>query len=318
MSVICKTVITFLMFLPAAWSQMMPAGGQMMQPFGAQPFIGPNGQLVFQSQMQLQQYMQMTGAAMNQSHNCVGMAAQNFSQSLGQSYEAHNQRSNLLMQNAATRYEHLKTCRQELLDVWREMESAKLRHQQNTNQVEAKIRQAELDYKTKVLEVEKECRQSANEEFLRYKESIYQQSVVQDPTMLPGFNQRINNHRRNFFEACYRDPTNVKMLGLLGESFQAAVLEIQTEMKNSRDALQNMDLQARSIQKNSLQNCEDQDKLNAYNEALAKQMASRAINMTRMQAALGTLQTIQSCTDSGRLPGSNRDATSGRPTSTGL
>ncbi len=284
-----------------------------------QPYMGPNGQLIFPGgMMQVQQYVQMNGAAMNGQNNCLGRAAQSFTQSVSQSYEAHNQRSNLLMQNATTRYEHLKTCRQELLDVWREMEKAKLAHQQNVNQMEAKIRQAELAYKTKVLEVERECRQKANEEFIKYRDGIYQQSVVADPTMLPGFNQRINNHRRNFFETCYRDPTNVKMLGLLGDSFQASVLEIQTEMKNSRDALQNMDLQARSIQKNSLQNCEDQDKLNDYNEALAKQMASRAINMTRMQAALGALQTVASCVDPGRLPGSKQDTTSGRPTSTGL
>lgn len=320
MSVILKTVITFLAFSPMAWSQMIPqVGGMMRQPMSGQPMVGPNGELIFYGgMMQMQQYMQVNGAAMNGQNNCLGRATQNFSQSLSQSYEAHNQRTNLLMQNATTRFEHLKTCRQELLDVWREMEKAKLAHQQNANQLQTKIRQAELEYKTKVLEVERECRRSSNEEFVQYRDSIYQQSVVADPTMLPGFNQRINNHRRNFFETCYRDPTNVKMLGLLGESFQASILEIETELKNSRDALQNMDLQARSIQKNSLQNCEDQDKLNTYNEALSRQMASRAINMTRMQSALGTLQTVASCVDPGRQPGSNQDTTRGRPTSTGL
>jgi hypothetical protein len=315
MTVLWNAFLLITFYSLSAGAQMMPMNNQMMMN-QCQPMPGPGGQITFPNMACVQQYTQMNGAAMGQSHNCIGMLAQNFGQSLSQSYQARAERNNLLMQQATTRFEHLKECRRELLEAFNEYQKARTEHQQKINQMQMKMSRAELEYKTQVLQLEKECRQSANEEFNQYREQVYQRSVIHDPTQLPGFNQRINSHRRNFFENCYRDQTNVKMIGLSQDSYRLAILEIETEIQNSRDALANMEDQISRIQTNTLRNCEDQDALNDYNEALARQNAADAIALAQKQAALGAFQAIMGCVDPGRTPsgGGNPDATRGQST----
>lgn len=314
MTVFIKFILAYFITAPLAQAQMMSPMMQqqmMQQQMMNQQMMGNPW-----NQAQINQHLQMQGASMGGPGNCLGMLAQNFSQSLSSTYQARSERNNMLMEQATNRFEHLKSCRQELLSGMIEFEQAKLKHQQNIDSMQMKMKRAELEYKTQVLEIEKECRANANDEFQKYRENIYKRQVIDDPTMLAGFNRRINSHQEVFFQGCHRDRTNVKMIGLAGDSYRLAINELETELQNSRSALESMELQTQKIQRNTLKNCEDQEKLNAYNEALARQNAEEAISLAQTQAALGAFGAIMSCVDPGnRQPtGSNPDTTRGRNT----
>lgn len=299
-SLVRQVVFTSILFIGSnAWSQVQPGA----------------------ITLSLEEYNQLLGQTQGGPGNCVGNLAQSMQQSMSGSYEAHNQRTNALMQAATTRFETLKNCRQELQQAWLDLEKAKLEHQQKVNEREAKVRRQEIAFKKAVLDMERECRTQANQEFAEYKKGVYSRQVIHDPSQLPGFNDKINGAHQGFFQACHRDPVNSQLVRLHGQEFQASILEIETEIKNSANFIESLELQLSRVQRNTLQNCEDAERLNAYNEALTQQMAQRALSLARSQSMFGAIQGIMGCIDGGvRAPtgGRNPDATGNRGSTSGF
>ncbi len=268
------------------------------------------GSLQAQAQTQVvlsgEQAQQMFAA---QQGTCFDRIAQNVNQGLSNSFDAYQNQTNMLMDNANKRFTALKDCRTELRQAWLDFQTKKMEHQKEQNALPVRIKKAELDYQMAVLEIQQDCRTQADKDFAGYRERIYQQGPLADPTMLVDFNNRINNDRTTFYESCFRSPENRQRVNLLGQSLALAIEEIRANMKTADDALESLTEQTEAIQADVLRSCEEQEELMAYNERLAAQVAARGASVARTQMALGMISALASCQDPGRVPTNTGDTT---------
>ncbi len=253
------------------------------------------------------EYQNMMAA---QGGNCFDQLAQTMNQGMSNSFQAYQNQTNMLMDNANKRFTTLKDCRSELRQAWLDFQNKKNEHLKEQNALPVRIKKAELAYQTEVLKIQQDCRQQTDQDFAKYREGIYKQGALNDPTQLVNFNNRINSHRKTFYESCFRSPENRKRVDLLGQTLKLAIDEINSNMKTADDALESFTRQSEQIQADLVKTCEEQKELQAYNERLSAQVAARGNSMTRQQLALGLITSIGSCQDGGRVPaGTSPDTT---------
>lgn len=258
----------------------------------------------------LDQYQQMQMAQMGNGGNCFNTLANSMNQGLTQSFSAYQNQANMLMQNADRRFQNLRDCRSELRQAWLDFQEKKQENATLSMDLPNKINRAKIEFEGKLLEIQNECRAQSNEEFAKYRERLYGSGPLSDPTQLVNFNNNINSHRETFYQNCYRTPENRRRVELLSSSLRLAISELQTAVTSSNEALNNFSEQIRTLQADTVRNCEEQKELQEYNERISASIAARGMSLARQQMALGMIGALQSCMDPGRVPaGSPTDTT---------
>jgi hypothetical protein len=242
----------------------------------------------------LEEYAQLVGKSQSGGSACFANMSQGASQSLSDSYDAYVNQSKTLMDNANKRYTTLKDCRQNLRQQWLEFQKSKNENLKEQNLLSIKIRKAESDYRLTLIKMQESCTQQANADFVKYKESVYGNRVV-TPQQLVNFNNRINQSRTTFYEACYRSPLNVAKMAELERQLRITIDGINAEMKTSNDILASMTEQIGAIQKDIITDCENKSKLDAYNESITNQVASRGRSLAMQKNLLNMVSAISSC-----------------------
>lgn len=256
--------------------------------------------------IRLSEYDRLRTEQQNSGASCLNNISQVMGQGMQASYQAYVQQADALKQNATTRFETLKQCRNELRSAFLDYKKAEDQNNINRKMKKIKVARAESEYRLKVLEFKESCQSKADQEFIKYKAEVYKEGVINDPTKAVNFNNRINSHRKKFFQACYQSEINNEKVLELGKQLQINLAEIDVEMESSADSLASMVEQTRLIQKGILDNCEDQEELNKYNQSLSEQIAARGLSMTKQQQTMGLLGAMSSCLN----PGTQRSLSS--------
>lgn len=247
--------------------------------------------------------------------NCLPSIQEALDSSLSNSYDAYKGQTETLMQNADVARRNAQSCRNNLVEHWQRYKEAEQENSKMRNQMALKMRAAELEYKTELNKLKRECQQRANEEQVAYSESISNGGVINDHTMAVGFQQRINNFYNTAFNNCYRgDAVTREGIGLMKSSLENKILEIEAEMKTSNEALAYMSEQVQKLQEMAIKDCEENEALASYNAKLTEQVAQRGRTITSIKNFMGAMTAVASCGDPNAAPlnntQSNPDATS--------
>ena len=142
--------------------------------------------------------------------------------------------------------------------------------------------------------------------FCKYVLDIEERSKgTVSPDQLHGFNNRVNSHRRHFFVVCYQGEANVDAMKVADRQLALNIEKAKTEMRIVDEMVKSFEEQTALIQEDVLRDCEDQKKLNAYNEALAQRLTSKANANNRMQTVMNFSSSLLGCmggTGGGNVP----------------
>ena len=240
----------------------------------------------------------------DQKPTCFDDLSNSFTGGLGRNYQHQVDESRQLLGAAERRFGTLKDCRRELRESWIDFQRKKTDHMKERSLLPIKLRQAEIDYQKELNRIRRDCRQKSNKEFAKYKENIQEKGNI-GPHQLHGFGNRINSHRHHFYKSCYQSTDNVQAMETAKKQLALNMDKAKAEMKVVDDMMTSFTEQTELIQEDIKRDCEDQKRLNKYNEALARRNTSKASFNNRINTALDFTKSISNCMDGGGVFGNN-------------
>lgn len=247
--------------------------------------------------------------------NCLPMLQEALSSSMSNSYNAYQNQTNTLMQNAEAVRKNAQSCRNNLLQQWQRYKEAEQANSRDRLQVNVKIRQAELEYKTELNKLKRQCQQQAVQEQTAFQEAVSKRGVINDPTLAVGFQQRINRFYDTAFNNCFRgDAVTREGIQLMKSSLVNKVMAINAEMEASDQALAYMAEQVQKLQEATIKDCDENEAITEYNAKQTEQVAQRGRAITVANNVLGTITAVASCGDPNEV---QRQPTQANPDSTG-
>lgn len=259
----------------------------------------------------IEQYNQMT--MQNQSGGCIPDISEHMNNGISQNYKSYSDRTQVLMDEITKRYEAEKECRNNLAEQYQKWRDEKNKSMEDKALLPIRMQQQEQAYQMEVLKLEAECDESAQAEWIKYKEVAHGTGVLNDPTQAVDFNNKINRALPAFKNACMRSSGQVKLIDAKEKAMQLSIDEMRTKIQVQDDLIEDFHNRLIGTQKELLRNCEQYEELLSQQEALTKQVAEKAVLATKQQKMLGLMNTIAGCIGSmSRQPTGGSDATGTR------
>lgn len=230
--------------------------------------------------------------------NCFSNLSNNFKGGLDRDYQFEQDRARQLMEAAEKRAETLKNCRQELRKTWIDFQNKKAEQAKQRALYPVKLRQAELNYQKELNRIQRQCREKGNADYVKYREIIEARGAL-GPDQLHGFGNRINKHRRHFFQSCYQGEDNVNAMKVADRQLALNIDRARAEMRSVDEMVQSFEEQTELVQEDILRDCEKQKELNKYNETLAGRLAAKGNTNNKYHTTLNFSSSILGCMGSG-------------------
>ncbi|MEM7646485.1 MAG: hypothetical protein AAF203_06225 [Pseudomonadota bacterium] len=264
------------------------------------PFANPGVVLTWEQAQQLalqQQNAQNPMANLIQGVGvCFNALARNTDQGLSSNFDILKERNNNLLQHANRRFETLRQCRSELLEAGLRFEERKTELERENVRQNAGVRDAELQYRIAIKEIKDQCKAQARDEWATYRERVYGNGVIQGKVnLIVGFDQRVQSAERTFYSSCISDESNRESAQLAGIQLQNAVQTIKENVDLNNQAISDFMDQTRKVQSTKVKDCEDQERLNAYNEAVVAQTTAEGSNLAKRKTSLGLVSAVNEC-----------------------
>lgn len=238
-----------------------------------------------------------------QGEGCAQTMFQQVGDNLTSQYEVQQQVSNNLMGVADAYFELRKSCENNMfarLDKWKE---EKLRHQQEINKINTKMRANEIAFKKALLEVKRQCTETGNERFAAMKAQA-SSGVLNDVSQLVDRTPTLNKFQKLYYDNCMADPLTVEAVQISAMEMKANVLALQDELKASADTVISTEDRLSSEQELINKQCIRGKEEANYRAAIVQNQNAAAQSLTKKQNLFGLLNASFTCLE-GNTPTSN-------------
>lgn len=231
------------------------------------------------------------------------------SQSNNNANEVAAQKTKIAMENAKQFFENRKSCREDLADAQIELLEAQDKFAQKAKLLPVKLAKSKTKYKKELHELKKQCDETAGKSFEAYRQYMDGDGVVSvrdgGPQALIGRSEKINRHRKLFYDDCLASEMNIEAVEIAGEELRNNLMEINALQDSASETLANITKRIKLKQSETIEICKMADELQDYLAKVATQQTASSNASSQNNGLSSIIGAIGNCIGGG----GSKDAT---------